>query len=635
MSLRDGERVQIQGSTAAYELSRRGDVYACTCPAWAKQKAPPAQRTCKHLRAHLGDDHEDTRVGETRVSAAQARAHKSALAAPRDPPGLRAKRQAALDAALARFPAAAARMRAVYDMPLPRHLAPAIGFWLGLTDAERQEAWSHCGCGPAGVGEWFEDGGLDRRPALDERLHYRYRRDPPEFVTVFSGNSDGSHWGLWYDDPRELPRVIAHNWARDSAETGPCKPTLLATLREDMVRERHDPADYPHYKRILAWLDECLVHEIAAHRDEKIGPPLVHTHNCTGGMDPIVRGAVVPPEFAGYTASEQRMAAYRTDPALVRTWLAQARADLAAGQPLRALYYARELHWFDHDDFRDEARDLGIAAYTAVDRRQLADVLRVHCEHRDLRSVDIYLPPEVPPLVAAIGDADHARIDELLAGDPDPAALAAALASTHDLAMIDRLLAAGPPDAAANFLAATIDRIADLRRYDIDTPHHDAIVEHLLARDLDCALAFMRALAGNLPALARRLVDRLDLARRDPLGLPPLHRAVAHGAVEIVRELLARGADPFARDEHGKTPHDRAREIWQHQRSESLELLGLLPASAVAAALTPLTAGDTVKHDKFGLGRVVACSGAGDQSKLTVHFTDGERTLLARFVRRA
>lgn len=636
MTLRDGERVKIHGSTAEYELSRKGPVFACTCPAWAKQRSPPAQRTCKHLRAHLGDEHEDTRVGQTRVDAAMARARKSALAAPRDPPDLRAHRQAAFAATLARFDAAAARMRAVYDMPLPRHLAPAIGFWNGLTRDEREEAWSHFGCGPSGVGEWLEEGGLDRRPALDERLHYRYRRDPPEFVTVCSGNSDGSHWGLWYDDPRELPRVIAHNWARDSSENGACKPTLLASLRDDFTRERHEPGQFPHAKRILAWLDECLVHEIAAHGDEKIGPPHPRTYHTIGGLDPVVRGATVPAEFTVPHSSDARLKVYRDDPELARTWIAEARRELAAGRPLRALYLARELHWNDDDPLRDEARDLGVDAYNAVDRPQLAEVLRVHCQHRDLRSVDIYLPPDVPALVTAACDLDAARVDALLADDPDPASITAALASTRDPAMLDRLLAAAPPHADADLLALTVDRVADLRRHGIDDPLFDVVLDHLLARPaIDSAPAFTRALDGDLPALAARLAPRLDVTRKDPQGLYPLHRAIVGGAVQIVRDLLARGADPHARDSFNKTPHDRAREIWQARRKESLEILALLPAPPVAPKLAALAVGDAVQHDKFGLGRVVATSGAGIHSKATVDFSDGQRTLLSKFVRRA
>lgn len=155
--MRDGETMAIRGSTGApYELSRRDDVYACTCPSWRSQRLPPTHRTRKHLRAQLGDDHEDARVGRTRVAGAHARALRTARLAPREPPELRAARDAAVRDAVARFPAVAGRMRAVYGMPLPRHLAYAVGFWHGLTPAERDEAWSYLGCGLLGVSEWFE-----------------------------------------------------------------------------------------------------------------------------------------------------------------------------------------------------------------------------------------------------------------------------------------------------------------------------------------------------------------------------------------------------------------------------------------------------------------------------------------------
>ena len=138
--MHDGERVPVLGSSGtAYELSREGSTYACTCPAWRKQKASPDMRSCAHLRAHLGDAHELARVdpGSARIAAALAQAHESARVAPVDPPEVRAEREAAVATALARFPAVAAKMRAVYDMPLPGHLAHAAGFWLGLTPDEQ------------------------------------------------------------------------------------------------------------------------------------------------------------------------------------------------------------------------------------------------------------------------------------------------------------------------------------------------------------------------------------------------------------------------------------------------------------------------------------------------------------------
>lgn len=39
------------------------DHYYCTCPAWAFQRSAPQRRTCKHLRALLGDEYERERCG--------------------------------------------------------------------------------------------------------------------------------------------------------------------------------------------------------------------------------------------------------------------------------------------------------------------------------------------------------------------------------------------------------------------------------------------------------------------------------------------------------------------------------------------------------------------------------------------
>ena len=62
-SIEDGDSVEVQGSSSTYTLSRQGSVYMCSCPAWKNQGAPVDQRTCKHLRAYLGDVFETSRVG--------------------------------------------------------------------------------------------------------------------------------------------------------------------------------------------------------------------------------------------------------------------------------------------------------------------------------------------------------------------------------------------------------------------------------------------------------------------------------------------------------------------------------------------------------------------------------------------
>jgi DNA ligase-1 len=71
-TLEDGDEAVVQGSSSTYTLSRTGDVYMCTCPAWRNQGATIDRRTCKHLRAYLGNAAELRRLGSLVPSRAAA-----------------------------------------------------------------------------------------------------------------------------------------------------------------------------------------------------------------------------------------------------------------------------------------------------------------------------------------------------------------------------------------------------------------------------------------------------------------------------------------------------------------------------------------------------------------------------------
>jgi len=49
-----GESVFVSGSKGnTYVITNNDGDYSCTCPAWAHQKRPPSQRTCKHITSLL------------------------------------------------------------------------------------------------------------------------------------------------------------------------------------------------------------------------------------------------------------------------------------------------------------------------------------------------------------------------------------------------------------------------------------------------------------------------------------------------------------------------------------------------------------------------------------------------------
>jgi hypothetical protein len=93
-----------------------------------------------------------------------------------------------------RFPAVSDRVRQVFGLRLPRHLAVFCALWHSADDDERRGI-EYLMANPFGVTEYFGDNGLRLigRDGLDERLHGRFRRDPAEFVTVMAGDSPCCH----------------------------------------------------------------------------------------------------------------------------------------------------------------------------------------------------------------------------------------------------------------------------------------------------------------------------------------------------------------------------------------------------------------------------------------------------------
>lgn len=636
MDLLEGQTVAVQGSSGnVYTLERKGDVYSCTCPAWKNQKVAIQERTCKHLRAHLGEAHENERVG------AGVAPRAASPRRPAQPPGVgedperRAERRAALQTALDRFPSVHDRMEEIYGLRMPKHLAYAMGFWMGLDRAERSEAWAYLGNGPGGVGDWFFDGMLDRKviPGLDERLQDRFRCDPPEMVTIFSGNSDGGHWGLWYDDPKELPRTVVMNYARDDGETSACERTLLASLRDHIAGREGDepfePGEWPHRLTILSWFYECLKGEQLAHAEENIPNPLARPDYRLGGYPSLAPGYVLPAEEQTYAAHQKRYAAYKARAPEVREWIASAFADLAAGKPGPALMLGRELHWLDADDYREDGAKMLIDAYRALDRHALAEIIRVHHQHRDLQSVHVYQPIEASEFMMNVAQGN---LDAIRAASPPKTELAEALVQARP-----EVLAVLLERPIARTLAgdAVVERIGQLAEWkdipDLAESTRAAILT-LLRFGGASGKGFGKALTSGDEAVKKAAFEHAD-----PSG-GVLHVAARLPSLEGVKLLLDRGADPKAKDANGKTPYDAARDGWirdQRTASAILELLtarGGGPEPVAKPAAKGWAPGGKVTHSKFGEGMIEAVNGEGDEAKLTIAFSAGKKTLMAKFV---
>ncbi|NDV82931.1 ATP-dependent helicase [Bacteroides sp. 51] len=66
----------------------------------------------------------------------------------------------------------------------------------------------------------------------------------------------------------------------------------------------------------------------------------------------------------------------------------------------------------------------------------------------------------------------------------------------------------------------------------------------------------------------------------------------------------------------------------------TLKRVGALPPTRSSAPLTDLQVGQTIEHERFGIGEVINIEGTGDNMKATIHFRNaGDKQLLLRFAR--
>jgi len=352
-----------------------------------------------------------------------------------------ARREASLRKMRERAPAVAAHVRELYGLRLPRHLAVYAAFLDSLSPLEAR-GLSQLDRRSGGIMALFEDGGLTRPTidGLDARLDTRFRRDPPELVTVMWGDSDGLHFGLWYDDPAALPTCLAHNYARDSAETWEDEEATPLALLATRQRERREET-LADWKRALATDEEedgeapaaveasgdetddrKHADDRGAGEDEPPGPSgperalsaalawfeehdrracvedgapkwdAVARPTTLGGLGP----ALEPRQGVVTGSCDSRHELYRKGREAAAPLFAEARAELAAGRPALAMVVGRELHWCDSEELEAECLELLGGAYRATGRDALAAILEVHHRHRDLASVGVYAERDAP-----------------------------------------------------------------------------------------------------------------------------------------------------------------------------------------------------------------------------------------------
>ncbi|MDI1476789.1 hypothetical protein [Polyangium sp. y55x31] len=309
---------------------------------------------------------------------------------------------AALETALLRFPAVAARVEKTYGFRLPKHVALAWAYFSSLQESEARGFRELFSVEPAGVMELFEDGGLDRKvkEGFDERLHRVQPCDAPECLLVAAAGSD-HRLALIYDDPSCTPSglMLVENafqvWRGE---------TLLDQIRawvngvlEDEVGAFHcRKEEMLLARRLLEVLDGFAEHEARIRREDRAAMRWSYEERSAVDHEVGLFGIWTDKGDSQGMELEGALTKYQDAADEVQAklpgWIARAKRELADGDPRYALALGRELHasypWPPQDErpplWQAEALELMVAGYEALGRHALARRVEAHHAHRSL-----------------------------------------------------------------------------------------------------------------------------------------------------------------------------------------------------------------------------------------------------------
>lgn len=310
------------------------------------------------------------------------------------------------------------RVLAAWGLELPES---AFRFWAFLEslDASGRAALLDLELSACGLSDLRPSSGASAprpRDGIDIRVHGRYYRDPPEFLTFLHGGSDGLHHGLWSDDGRTCAGVASYH-THDGGGIDRRPRTPLEAVRETLehfTRDLDDDEDGPENRaRRARWdrLRETLAGYATGDRPET-GLAYLHRYapavrlpadparvTTLDGAGALVSGGTALDRPPHHAADEHRFATFMhtlfDDAASLEDAVEEARARYAAGDPAEALVLGRDLHWASHGDPVREAyaHELLTAAYGALGRPALAAIADAHHRHRGLPHVDVLERP--------------------------------------------------------------------------------------------------------------------------------------------------------------------------------------------------------------------------------------------------
>jgi hypothetical protein len=273
------------------------------------------------------------------------------------------------------------RIRDFYGIDFPDDFFRYREFMAGLPPRLLGEVCDMYPSFPFDVADGKPPANYPNHPHWEARYYY----DLPEFVTLFTGTSDGLHYGYFFDAPGELPPVVAHYWHSDSFQHTIGGDTLFEATRRcvekvesDFLSMADDPGDADYCRERLekvAVVRAQLSSFWGADREET-GKEYLSEFYGSSWRRPVAKtwddlGIVVPRVAYRKPSADPWAAGYRVDPQRpqVEALTAEAMRVLRTGRPGAALQLGRNL-WAWASEF-PECYSLLDAAYSALGRQPL------------------------------------------------------------------------------------------------------------------------------------------------------------------------------------------------------------------------------------------------------------------------
>ena len=244
-------------------------------------------------------------------------------------------------------------------------------------------------------------------PRLSPLLHWRYYLDPPEFFTAASGSVDKLHWGYYFDDMPGSGGCVASYYGNDVFELSADGDDLFGAMRlqlesdysilkQDSLEDPKFADEYAVRLKHLETLRRHLLRWATADRPESGEAYFDKYHGAVArtafvvASTPDGMGVVAPPgSYRSLSLSDKKLRSVLRKLADPLEIVEEARQALRDGFPATALKLGKELWPLRGERKTAYAYELLDAAYEALGREVLREVLRTHREHRDLPSVDI------------------------------------------------------------------------------------------------------------------------------------------------------------------------------------------------------------------------------------------------------